>query len=274
MAGISSAALTHQLDVMKTCRQLGAPLPGTFGDLFVGVTMGSVAQGARFGVTLALSARLQGRLASLERSLAKGSCTQMVAVFCLSVLASGVGEVLANPFSVVKNYQIANNLDVFTACRGLYSCGGLRIFFFSGVGCGVLRKSVANGIMLQTIGRVKSLLKRASPRWLGGESGRPALGFASGSLASAFAEALTNHPDMVRTLEQTGVPLLDAVVLASKEPFRGALWAAIRKGAIRGINWGCLEIIMAIMESAYRKFRKVTSPPALHARRGVRRDLP
>merc|ERR1719253_2114113 len=165
---------------------------------------------------------------------------------------------LTNPFGVIKNYQIANNIGIFPAVAGLYELGGIGRFF-NGIGFGVFRKSAANGIMLQTIGSVKASLKKASPNWLGKDSGKAALGFISGSLTGAFAEVMTNHPDQVKTMTQTGVPMMEALVIATKNPFRGALWAGIRKGAIRGINWGCPEIFMAMIEGGYRKFRKMAA---------------
>jgi hypothetical protein len=258
MAGISSAAITHQLDVMKTCRQVGNPLPETFNGYLVGIIMGSVAQGSRFGVTLVLNATLQKKLDSWEKNFTKGSCAQMVVAFLFSMLAGGVGEMMTNPFGVIKNYQIANEVSIVAATQGLYELGGLGRFF-NGVGFGVFRKSAANGIMLQTIGHVKTALKKASPNWLGKDSGKAALGFISGSLTGAFAEVMTNHPDQVKTMTQTGTPMMEALIIATKNPFHGALWAGIRKGAIRGINWGCLEIFMAMIESVYRKYRKMAA---------------
>merc|ERR1712039_969865 len=106
---------------------------------------------------------------------------------------------------------------------------------------------------------VKTMLKKLSPDYLGSSNGKAALGFIAGSLTGAFAEVMTNHPDQVKTMTQTGVPMMEALVIATKNPFRGALWAGIRKGAIRGINWGCLEIFMAMIEGAYRKFRNMAS---------------
>jgi hypothetical protein len=258
MAGISSAAITHQLDVMKTCRQVGNPLPDTINGYLVGIVMGSIAQGSRFGVTLVLNATLQKKLDSWEKSFTKGSVAQIVVAFLFSMLAGGVGEMMTNPFGVIKNYQIANNIGIFAATQGLYELGGIGRFF-NGVGFGVFRKSAANGIMLQTIGHVKTTLKKVSPNWLGKDSGKAALGFISGSLTGAFAEVMTNHPDQVKTMTQTGMPMWDALVIATKNPFRGAMWAGIRKGAIRGINWGCLEIFMAMIEGVYRKYRKMAA---------------
>merc|ERR1719395_212023 len=116
--------------------------------------------------------------------------------------------------------------------------------------------------MLQSIGPCKEFLKKMSPGWLGDASNptsKSTLGFVAGSLTGAFAEVMTNHPDQVKTMTQTGVPMMEALVIATKNPFRGALWAGIRKGAIRGINWGCLEIFMAMIEGAYRKFRNMAS---------------
>merc|ERR1719221_1932189 len=125
MAGITSAGLTHQLDVLKVCRQVGNPLPTTMSGYMVGAVMGSVAQGARFGVTLCLNATLQKKLDSWEKSFKKGSCAQIVVAFCFSMLAGGIGEMMTNPFGVIKNYQIANEVSIFTAATGLYELGGL-----------------------------------------------------------------------------------------------------------------------------------------------------
>merc|ERR1712146_540024 len=92
-----------------------------------------------------------------------------------------------------------------------------------------------------------------SPGWLGGSdsASKSTLGFVAGSLTGAFAQ--------VKTMTQTGVPLMEALVIATSNPFRGSLAAGIRKGAIRGINWGCLEFYMGMMEGSYRKFRKMAA---------------
>merc|ERR1719412_1144496 len=115
--------------------------------------------------------------------------------------------------------------------------------------------------MLQSIGPCKTVLKKLFPSSLGGndQASKSALGFVSGSLCGAFSEVMTNHPDQVKAMTQIGVPLWEALVTATKHPFRGAIWAGVRKGSIRGINWGCLEFYMGFFETAYRKYRKVAA---------------
>jgi len=100
-----------------------------------------------------------------------------------------------------------------------------------------------------------------SPGWLGkgDAASKTALGFVSGSLTGAFAEVMTNHPDQVKAMTQIGTPLMEALIIATKNPFRGAVWAGIRKGGIRGINWGCLEIYMSMFEGIYRRARKMAA---------------
>jgi len=260
LAGVTSAGLTHQLDVLKICNQVQAPLPSGFSAYFVGITMGCVSQGARFAVTLLLNATLQKKLDSWEKNFKKGTILAAFVAFCFSMLAGGIGEFLTNPFGVVKNYQIAKNIGIFEAIEGLLEIGGIGVFF-NGIGFAILRKSLANGIMLQTIGPCKTGLKKLSPGWLGkgDAASKTALGFIAGSLTGAFAEVMTNHPDQVKAMTQIGVPLWEALVTATKNPFRGAVWAGIRKGGIRGINWGCLEIYMSIFEGFYRKYRKMAA---------------
>mmetsp|Transcript_5253 Transcript_5253/g.14223 ORF Transcript_5253/g.14223 Transcript_5253/m.14223 type:complete len:366 (+) Transcript_5253:75-1172(+) len=264
IAGVLSAALTHQLDLLKTLRHVGKEMPETWGGYFNGMFMGSWAQGQRFAVTLVLNATLQRKFDKLEKAAKDmGPRTAMVLSFLLSMVAAGIGEFLSNPPVVVKNYQISEGLSVFEAVEALYNQGGVGRFF-RGVGMGVLRKSLANACVLQTIGTVKVTLVRMFPRALGGsDSGsKAALSFIAGSLTGALAEVMTNHPDQVKTMTQAGVPFLEAFAIASRNPFRGALWAGVRKGAIRGINWGCLEINVHYLEKAYRKYRKLSSPPA------------
>jgi len=265
LAGITSAALTHQLDVMKCKAQLGQPNPDTWQGYMIGMTMGSVAQGARFGVTLLLNATLQKKLDSWEANFTKGSITAAIVGFLFSALAGGIGEAMTNPFGVIKNYQVKNEVGMWAATTALWEMGGIGRFF-NGIGFGVLRKSAANGIMLQSIGPCKTVLMKMSPGWLGragpplnDSAAKSALGFIAGSLTGAFAEVMTNHPDQVKTMTQTGVPLMEALVIATSNPFRGSLAAGIRKGMIRGINWGCLEFYMGLMEGSYRKFRKMAA---------------
>lgn len=261
IAGILSAALTHQLDLMKTLRHVGKGMPDTWGGYFVGMFMGSWAQGQRFAVTLVLNSTLQKRFDNLDKAAKNyGPRTQVVLSFLLSMVASGIGEFLSNPPVVIKNYQIANGLGMTEAVEDLWEQGGWQRFF-NGVAMGVLRKSLANAVVLQSIGAVKAMLARAFPKTLSGtDSGsKAALSFMAGSFTGALAEVLTNHPDQVKTMTQAGVPFLEALAKATANPFRGAFWAGIRKGAIRGINWGCLEFNVIYLEKAYRKYRKMQS---------------
>eukprot|EP00434_Breviolum_minutum_P032469 symbB.v1.2.028712.t1/scaffold3070.1/size64238/3 len=80
------------------------------------------------------------------------------------------------------------------------------------------------------------------------------LSFCAGSLTGSFGEVITNPPDQVKTMTQAGVPFLPAVSMALHHPFRGAGFAGLRKGIIRGINWGGLAAFMAVFEWAYRKY--------------------
>merc|ERR1712013_717450 len=145
--------------------------------------------------------------------------------------------------------------------------GGIRginwacLELYMGIFEGFYRKSLANGIMLQAIGPCKTMLKKLSPGWLGKEvsASKTALGFIAGSLTGAFSEVMTNHPDQVKAMTQIGVPLMEALITATKHPFRGAFYAGIRKGGIRGINWACLELYMGIFEGFYRKYRKMAA---------------
>lgn len=88
---------------------------------------------------------------------------QMSDLVMVSMLAAGTGEFLANPPVVIKNYQITNNVGIITAVEELWAQGGPPRFF-SGVGMGVVRKSLANGVVLQTIGPTKSVLQAAWPQ--------------------------------------------------------------------------------------------------------------
>lgn len=112
--------------------------------------MGAVAQGQRFGVTLFLNQTLQQALKRQEHNA--------VMSFAGSMLASGVGEFLANPPVVVKNFQIAHaQPSSFRAMRALYDINGVPAYF-RGVVFGVVRKSLANAIVLQSIGPTKLVL--------------------------------------------------------------------------------------------------------------------
>eukprot|EP00439_Symbiodinium_sp_Y106_P004325 s6505_g1.t1 len=250
LAGVASAAVTHQLDVAKTLRHVGKPMPDKFSDYFVGICMGSFAQGFRFGITLILNMTLQKRLDKWQKAAqSRGGCCSKLVSFGISMLAAGTGEFLANPPVVIKNYQIANNVGIATACEELWALGGPPRFF-SGVGMGVLRKSLANGVVLQTIGPTKAALLASLPRL---RSSQVTLSFVAGSLTGSFAEVITNPPDQVKTMTQAGVPFFEAVGLAARHPFRGAGFAGLRKGLIRGINWGGLTFFLAVFEWIYWK---------------------
>jgi len=247
---VASAAATHQLDVAKTLRHVGKPLPEHFSDYFVGMAMGSFAQGFRFAITLILNMTLQKRLDKWQKDAERRAvrCRCLIS-FMVSMLAAGTGEFLANPPVVIKNYQITNNVGIITAVEELWAQGGPPRFF-SGVGMGVVRKSLANGVVLQTIGPTKSVLQAAWPQL---QSNKVLLSFIAGSLTGSFAEVMTNPPDQVKTMTQAGVPFFDAVQLAARHPFRGAGFAGLRKGIIRGINWGGLAFFMHVFEWMYRK---------------------
>ncbi|CAE7214455.1 unnamed protein product [Symbiodinium pilosum] len=202
MAGVASAAVTHQLDVAKTLRHVGKPMPDTLAGWFVGICMGSFAQGFRFGITLILNMTLQKRLDKWQKAAAgKGGCCSKVVSFAISMLAAGTGEFLANPPVVIKNYQIANNVGIATACEELWAMGGPPRFF-SGVGMGVLRKSLANGVVLQTIGPTKSFLLASIPSL---QTSQVTLSFVAGSLTGSFAEVMTNPPDQAARRTRVGV---------------------------------------------------------------------
>jgi len=120
---------------------------------------------------------------------------------------------------------------------------------------GVIRKGLANAIVLQSIGPTRGYLEAlARDRNVDTreKSSKALLGFVAGSLTGCAAEGVTNHPDRVKTLMQTkNCTLWQALSDASRDPFRGAFWAGLRKGAIRGINWGSLGIITSRVEDFY-----------------------
>mmetsp|Transcript_35175 Transcript_35175/g.64227 ORF Transcript_35175/g.64227 Transcript_35175/m.64227 type:complete len:343 (-) Transcript_35175:146-1174(-) len=271
LAGVLSAAVTHQLDVLKTLRHVGRAAPDTFAGYWFGLPMGSFAQGERFAVTLVLNATLQKRLDKWEKKVQRRSGKAAVLIsFLLSMLASGIGEFLSNPPVVVKNYQIAENVPISQACVELYDEGGSGRFF-NGVGFGVLRKSLANAIVLQTMVPTKAVLRAVSPILLGASTAqsKTMLGFVAGSITGSIAEVLTNHPDQVKTLTQTGMPLLEALAVATSNPLRGALWAGIRKGVIRGINWGGLAMFTALFEYVYRAKKRMEKAASVDVERPV-----
>mmetsp|Transcript_8861 Transcript_8861/g.19777 ORF Transcript_8861/g.19777 Transcript_8861/m.19777 type:complete len:343 (-) Transcript_8861:164-1192(-) len=259
LAGVLSAAVTHQLDVLKTLSHVGQAAPETFAGYWFGLPMGSFAQGERFAVTLVLNATLQKRLDKWEKKVQRKSGKAAVFIsFLLSMVASGFGEFLSNPPVVIKNYQIAESSTISQAVADLYEEGGSGRFF-NGVGFGVLRKSLANAIVLQTMVPTKAVLRAVSPALLGATTAqsKTLLGFLAGSITGSIAEVLTNHPDQVKTLTQTGMPLFEALAIASRNPLRGAFWAGIRKGVIRGINWGGLALFTALFEYVYRAKKRL-----------------
>lgn len=86
----------------------------------------------------------------------------------------------------------------------------------------------------------------------------PGIGFIAGSLTGSFAEVATNYPDRVKTLMQTKkTSMWDACREAARDPFRGALWAGVRKGAIRGLNWGTVGLYTTLFEEWYWKYKRV-----------------
>ncbi|CAD7948423.1 unnamed protein product [Amoebophrya sp. A25] len=294
LAGITSATLTHWLDVAKVLRQVGARAPPTASTYLLGIGMGAFAQGQRFGLTLVIDQNMQ-------RELKKHSDNRIVS-FCGSMVAAGSGEFLAMPPVVVKNYQIAHlESSPFVATRKLYAMDGFRSFF-RGVFAGVVRKSLANAIVLQSIGPTKLLLsplfsrnesttstKTSSSASSGSSSSsssspststppksmlqKMGVGFLAGSITGSFAEVATNYPDRVKTLMHTKrVTLYNAALEAARDPFRGALWAGLRKGVIRGINWGSVGIFTTLLEDMYWKWQTpatasqyaASSPPSLN----------
>ncbi|CAE7943422.1 unnamed protein product, partial [Symbiodinium necroappetens] len=144
-------------------------MPDKFSEYFVGICMGSFAQGFRFGITLILNMTLQKRLDKWQKAAqSRGGLLLATSrydparlsrlqggLFGISMLAAGTGEFLANPPVVIKNYQprlptmLVSPLLIAQACEELWAMGGPPRFF-SGVGMGVLRKSLANGVVLQT----------------------------------------------------------------------------------------------------------------------------
>eukprot|EP00435_Cladocopium_sp_Y103_P019426 s2877_g4.t1 len=97
-----------------------------------------------------------------------------------------------------------------------------------------------------SIGPTKSVLQAAWPQL---QTNKVLLSFIAGSLTGSFAEVMTNPPDQVKTMTQAGVPFFEAVQLAARHPFRGAGFAGLRKGIIRGINWGGLAFFMRVAVS-------------------------
>eukprot|EP00397_Hematodinium_sp_SG-2012_P012219 GEMP01012382.1.p1 GENE.GEMP01012382.1~~GEMP01012382.1.p1 ORF type:complete len:485 (+),score=71.26 GEMP01012382.1:77-1531(+) len=253
-AGILSATTTHWLDVAKVLRQLGLQRPTTFRGYFVGLPMGAIAQGQRFGVTLLLNSVLQQHIKEHFPQFQPGTIRHGVASFSLSVFAAGLGEALANPPVVVKNWQISQTMTAWHSVTTLWARGKVPIFF-RGVVPGVVRKGLANAIVLQSIEPMKTYLESAVHEVWGVDT------------TKTSSKVLTNHPDRVKTLMQTkNVTLWQAISEATRDPFRGAFWAGLRKGAIRGVNWGALGVFTSLMEEAY-KSRNLSS--AYEARAGV-----
>eukprot|EP00397_Hematodinium_sp_SG-2012_P013626 GEMP01013845.1.p1 GENE.GEMP01013845.1~~GEMP01013845.1.p1 ORF type:complete len:449 (+),score=68.01 GEMP01013845.1:77-1423(+) len=238
----------------KVLRQLGLQRPTTFRGYFVGLPMGAIAQGQRFGVTLLLNSVLQQHIKEHFPQFQPGTIRHGVASFSLSVFAAGLGEALANPPVVVKNWQISQTMTAWHSVTTLWARGKVPIFF-RGVVPGVVRKGLANAIVLQSIEPMKTYLESAVHEVWGVDT------------TKTSSKVLTNHPDRVKTLMQTkNVTLWQAISEATRDPFRGAFWAGLRKGAIRGVNWGALGVFTSLMEEAY-KSRNLSS--AYEARAGV-----
>ena len=93
LAGMTSASMTHFLDVAKVLRQTGKKSPQSFTKMWTGLPMGAFAQGQRFAVTLLLDQTLQKQLAAENAVLS----------FLGSMVAAGCGEFLANPLNEFWN---------------------------------------------------------------------------------------------------------------------------------------------------------------------------
>jgi len=260
-SGMLSATATHWMDVRKVMRQVGIhkPVtsvgPGILKGYFVGLPMGAIAQGQRFGVTLFLDSWLQRCMRENALQLDAESIHYRMTSFSLSVVSASLGEVVSNPPVVVKNWQIAHSLNTARGISSLWDQGKASIFF-TGVVPGVVRKGLANAIVLQTITPMQSFLEAlAHDRNVDtrGKSAKAIIGFTAGSITGCTAEVITNHPDRVKTLMQTNnCGLWKALCDASRDPFRGALWAGLRKGTIRGINWGSLGIMTQGVEALFK----------------------
>jgi hypothetical protein len=155
--------------------------------------MGAVAQGQRFGTTILLNEYMQGLLKLSKRDEAAaggGSALEsnagLLLSFSASMLAAGLGEALANPPVVVKNYQIAHGRGVWAAAGEVYAMNGPQ-GFFRGVVAGVARKSLANAIVLQTIAPCKEVVNEALFSGGGGGGGKTG----ESSQASGAASMLT-----------------------------------------------------------------------------------
>ena len=248
-AGTTSAAATHFLDVGKVARHIGCSQLSSDSLLrfwFRGMTAGVLSQSLRFGTTIYGDTYLQAQLMRLSSSNVESnsprSLYQFAASFSMSMIASGVGEVIANPPVAVKNYQIAHSVGPCKAYKQILSSSGY-FGLFRGVSAGVLRKSVSNGIVLQSIGPVRSCLESNYFHIsFDGTSGRAAAGLLAGGLVGGLAEILTNPLDRAKSLIQAspGLGLRSALITAVREPLRGAAFACARKALIRAINWGVL----------------------------------
>lgn len=258
-AGMVSSVVTHWMDVKKVLRQLGLQRPPNVRGYFAGLPMGAIAQGHRFGVTLLLNALLQERMKNLEH-YEQGTLKYRSMSFGLSMFSASLGEFLANPPVVVKNWQISR---LHTTSRSSWECittlwtSGKVPIFFRGVIPGMVRKGLANAMVLQSIGPLKNYLELVARDVAGTDtsssSSKVLISFAAGSITGSIAEVLTNHPDRVKTMMQTKkVSMWQAITEATRDPFRGAFWAGLRKGAIRGVNWGALGVFTSIFEDAYR----------------------
>lgn len=264
MAGITSASLTHGLDVAKVLRQVGRKPVSSFRGYLIGLPMGAFAQGQRFGLTLLLNETLQKeihkRFGNGKDAADSNNYSTLALSFFGSMLAAGAGEALAMPPVVVKNYQIAHKTpSMIAATQALYALNGPSAFF-KGVVAGVARKSLANAIVLQTIDPTKRFVdsnlnamreltsnQKTAVTW----GATLSTGFIAGGVTGCAAEILTNYPDRIKTLMQTkNISMWNAGLEAAQDPFRGALWAGLRKGVIRGLNWGTVGVYTAMLHRA------------------------
>lgn len=248
-SGIASASLTHFLDVGKVLKQVGKERPKPFSTAwFTGMPAGALAQGQRFAVTLVIDNNIQETL--------KARDAPKPVKFVGSMVAAGLGEFLTNPPVVVKNYQIAMNLSAGQAIRNMKCEFGdtFALSFFRGVLPGTVRKALANAIVLQTIRPTREFLYDTTGVDRDSPSGAAIIGFAAGAFTGSLAEIGTNAIDRVKTLQQTSNrQFADCVKEAVKDPFLGAGYAGLRKGAIRGINWAVATSLMSALDRAYRR---------------------
>lgn len=260
-AGTVSAASTHFLDVGKIIRQVGGSCAGHKDLTFWtrGLPSGAVAQALRFATTIYVDAGLQAKLneALMSKSAEGGAqaqrtFSQRCLSFGISMTASGLGEFLANPPVAIKNYQIANGRSASLAVTEMYDRRGVYSFF-RGVSAGVLRKSVANAAVLQSIGPARNYLSTHLPGE--GSTRAAAVGLLAGGLVGGLCEVATNPIDRVKTILQADprAGLVPAIWESVRRPFKGAGYAFLRKGAIRAINWGVMGALVALHQQRYNE---------------------